>query len=75
MNEMMKHILASKRDMRKKLAKLPIEQKLDLVRMMRDRSSLIASNPLRQPIMSVSGEGVKLSGLGARTRGSKPGED
>jgi hypothetical protein len=48
MSELMNKILAGKRESRKRLAALPIAQKLALVEKMRDRSRLIASSPLRR---------------------------
>ena len=48
MTETMKKILASKSESRKRLAALPFADKLVLVEKMRDRSRLIASNPLRK---------------------------
>jgi len=48
MTELMKKILAGKRESRKRLAALPFAEKLLLVEKMRNRSRLIASSPLRK---------------------------
>jgi hypothetical protein len=48
MSEWMRRILESKRETRKRLAALPFSEKLLLLEKLRDRSLLIASNPLRQ---------------------------
>jgi hypothetical protein len=47
MSALMEKILAGKRKTRKRLAALPFEQKLTLMEKMRDRSLLLAKNPLR----------------------------
>jgi hypothetical protein len=72
MSDLMKIILADKLKTRKRLAKLPIEQKLTMLEQMRDRSRLLAGNSLRNryktttPFVVVSGnEGVLLE-TGAR---------
>ena len=73
MSELMKRILADKLKTRKSLAALPIEQKLTLMERMRDRSLLLASNPLKtrrfvtMPVVVVSGDG-QLLGFDAQTR-------
>jgi hypothetical protein len=50
MTELMKKILEGKDATRKELAALPFDQKLALTKKMRDRSLLLASNPLRQRV-------------------------
>ena len=47
MSALMEKILAGKRKARKRLAALPFERKLTLMEKMRDRSLLLAKNPLR----------------------------
>ena len=47
MSDRMRRILESKRAMRKQLASLPFSEKVVLLEKLRDRSLLIASNPLR----------------------------
>jgi hypothetical protein len=71
MSELMKKILADKFKTRKRLANLPIEQKLTLMEKMRDRSRLLAANSLRNrlnattPLIVVSGDVGVLSETGA----------
>ena len=48
MSELMEKVLAGKRESRKRLAALPFAEKLALVEKMRDRSRLLAANPLRR---------------------------
>lgn len=48
MSPWMKRILDGKEARRKELAALSFEEKLKLVEKMRDRSLLLASNPLRR---------------------------
>ena len=48
MSELMKRILEGKERSRQRLAALPFEQKLELVKKMRDRDRLIAASPLRK---------------------------
>lgn len=48
MTKLWKKLLAAKLARRKELAALPFSEKLALVEKMRDRSLLLASNPLRQ---------------------------
>jgi hypothetical protein len=47
MNELMNSLLREKAARRRRLANLPIEEKLKLMEKMRDRARLIAANPLR----------------------------
>lgn len=47
MNAWMQKILESKRAARKEIVALPFARKLELLEKLRDRSLLIASNPLR----------------------------
>ena len=47
MSAFMEKILAGKRKTRKRLAALSFERKLTLMEKMRDRSLLLAKNPLR----------------------------
>jgi hypothetical protein len=42
-------MLESKRKLRSELAALPFSEKLKLLEKLRDRSLLLAKNPLRQP--------------------------
>ncbi|MGD0814124.1 MAG: hypothetical protein ABSA83_11005 [Verrucomicrobiota bacterium] len=78
MNELMDKILAAKKRSRQQLAALPFTEKVRLVEMMRDRSLLIAKNPLRTqnlrtvPVVVVSGNGVTPSESLAHTAGSMP---
>jgi len=72
MNKAMEKLLKGKREMREKLGNLPFGKKLAMVEKMRDRSLLLASNPLRRPIISVSGDGVGSSAIGANTERLKP---
>jgi hypothetical protein len=46
MSEMMDKILAAKLKMRRELADLPFDQKLDLMEKMRERQQMLAENPL-----------------------------
>lgn len=48
MSPLMKKMLEGKKARRKELAALSFEEKLELVEKMRDRSLLLASNPLRR---------------------------
>jgi hypothetical protein len=48
MSDYMRKVLESKRQARKRLAELPFAQKLILLEKLRDRSLLIAANPLRR---------------------------
>ena len=48
MSELMDKILASKLQLRRELADLPFDKKLDLIEKMRARSAMLAENPLRQ---------------------------
>ena len=47
MSEFMRRMLESKREARSRLAQLPFSEKLALLEKLRDRSLLIARNPLR----------------------------
>jgi hypothetical protein len=47
MNDLMNSLLREKAAARRRLANLPIEEKLRLMERMRDRARLIAANPLR----------------------------
>jgi hypothetical protein len=47
MSEFMRKVLESKREARSRLAQLPFSEKLALLEKLRDRSLLIARNPLR----------------------------
>ena len=49
MSDWMRKVLESKRETRKRLAALPFAQKLLLLEKLRDRSLLLAANPLRRP--------------------------
>jgi hypothetical protein len=70
MSELMKNILADKLKTRKRLAALPVEQKIALMEKMRDRSRLLAVSALRKryadttPLIVVSGDGEVLSEAG-----------
>lgn len=67
----METILSSKRQMRRELAKLPYEEKVEMVKKLRERSQQLASNPLRQPFISsvvVSGARVDSVSLGGQIR-------
>ena len=48
MSDYMRKVLESKREARKRLAQLPFAQKLVILEKLRDRSLLIAANPLRR---------------------------
>ena len=48
MSELMDKILADKVKTRKELADLPFDEKLTLMEKIRERSSLLAENPLRK---------------------------
>ena len=78
MSELMDKILAAKKRSRQQLAALPFTEKIRLVEMMRDRSLLIAQNPLRiqslrtTPVVVVSGSAVTPTEPYARTGGSMP---
>jgi hypothetical protein len=48
MSDWLRRVLESKRRTRKRLSALPFARKLLLLEKLRDRSLLIASNPLRQ---------------------------
>jgi hypothetical protein len=48
MSELMKKILAAKLQLRRELADLPFDKKLDLMGKMRARNAMLAENPLRQ---------------------------
>jgi len=48
MSSWMRRVLESKRATRKRLAALPLSEKLILLEKLRDRSLLIASSPLRR---------------------------
>jgi hypothetical protein len=50
MSELMDKMLAGKRKAREALAALPFEEKLVLIEKMRDRSLLLAANPLRRAV-------------------------
>jgi hypothetical protein len=47
MSALMEKIMVGKRKARKRIAALPFERKLTLMEKMRDRSLLLAKNPLR----------------------------
>ena len=47
MSELMDKILAGKTKVRKRLADLPFEEKVVILEKLRDRSLLLAQNPLR----------------------------
>ncbi|MBI1748199.1 MAG: hypothetical protein HYR55_16675 [Acidobacteria bacterium] len=48
MNDWMRKVLESKRQMRKQIAALPFSEKIKIMEKLRDRSLAIASNPLRR---------------------------
>jgi hypothetical protein len=48
MSDLMKRILADKARTRKELADLPFDQKLTIMEKMRERSAMLAENPLRK---------------------------
>ena len=54
MSEWMRKVLESKRENRKRLAALPFSEKLVILEQLRDRSLLLASNPLRQKLPQAS---------------------
>lgn len=67
----MNAILNDKLQLRKKLAALPYEEKVEMVKQMRVRSQELESNPLRQPFISsvvVSGGRLDSVTIGARSK-------
>jgi len=52
MSDWMREVLESKQQMRNALTALPFSEKIKLLEKIRDRSLAIASNPLRQSIVS-----------------------
>jgi len=48
MSEWMRRVLEGKRQMRKQIATLPFSEKIKILEKLRDRSLVIASNPLRR---------------------------
>jgi hypothetical protein len=50
MSELMRRILESKREARKRLAALPFSEKVRLLEQLRDRSLAIAASPLRRRV-------------------------
>src|SRR5580704_8205045 len=75
MNNVMESILSSKRQMRRELAKLPYEEKVEMVEKLRSRSQELASNPLRQPFIGsvvISGAQVDSVSIGGQIRAWTP---
>jgi hypothetical protein len=48
MSDFLRKVLESKRETRRRLAQMPIAEKLVLLEKLRDRSLLIAASPLRR---------------------------
>lgn len=74
----MDKILADKAKTRKELADLPFDEKLTIMEKIRERSALLAENPLRKQsspttaVVIVAGGSVVLSGLDARKTVTTP---
>ncbi len=55
MTELLGRILQDKRQTRQRHAALPVAEKLRLLERLRDRSLLLATSPLRQPLLPTRG--------------------
>ena len=67
MSELMDKILAAKLKMRRELADLPFDQKLDLMEKIRERNRMLAENPLHYRTQATKPVG-KSSGKAAAKR-------